>query len=276
MDLKESKLITNTAIVRHPWELAKLEVIYNLIKYYVPDLLKSKGIVLDVGCGDIFVVKQLAMRMPCITSFVAIDTAFDDNILKAYRDKLEGSKIQVFESLEKATQHITGEISLVILLDVIEHIDDDIAFLQWLKTNPAITDNTIFLITAPAFQFLFCSHDTFYEHYRRYNNKSLKDCMCKAGLRVMHIGYFFFTLLPPRLLHALFEKIINPKSNTGRGAGDWKGNRFCDSILKAILIIDFKISFFLRKMCSIKLFGISNYVICADIRTSRPEKSRFV
>ncbi len=99
------------------------------------------------------------------------------------------------------------------------------------------------------------------QQYRRYNNKLLKNNINQAGLSIIDMGYFFLSLLPVRLMQVFIEIIINYKTKINKGIGDWKQNKFRDSIIENILCIDFKVSFFLRKI-GIKLPGLSNYVIC--------------
>ena len=68
----------------------------------------------------------------------------------------------------------TRKYNLILLLDVLEHIEDDTSFLIEI-----IEDYMEFggycLITAPAFNCLFSSARSIFEHYRRYNQKELMD-----------------------------------------------------------------------------------------------------
>jgi len=260
MDLRESQRSQNKSAARHPWELARFEVLYSLIKKYVPQIPGKTNIVFDIGCGDAFFIENLAERLPN-SRFVAIDSAFDDDMVEMYNNKLGQTNIQAFNSLEKATQNNIDKTDIVLLLDVIEHIADDISFLKSLRANPVITDNTLFVITAPAFQALFCSRDRFLGHKRRYNNRQLKNSIEQAGLKEISSGYFFFSLLPLRLLQVFIEKMIPGGTGSDKGIGNWKGNRIRDVILKNLLITDFKIASFLRS----KRFnpaGLSNFMIC--------------
>ena len=260
MDLKEK---LNADMGRHPWELARLRVVYNLLKYHMPQIQNTNSFVIDIGCGDIYLVEQLSVKIPK-ANFIAIDTNFCDDTLKFYRNKFKYYSIQVFNSLEKAFQNIHNKVDLVLLLDVIEHIPDDIYFLKCLQNNPYITGNTIFVITVPSFQHLFCSHDIFLRHYRRYNNKLLKNNINKAGLSTIDMGYYFLSLLPVRLMQVVIERIIKYKTKINKGIGDWKQNKFRDFIIESFLFIDFKITFFFHKI-GIKLYGLSNYMICKKL-----------
>lgn len=259
MDLKELK-ITSEVNQRHPWESARIEVVYTLLKSFNPQLLTREATILDVGCGDIFLIEELSRKIPQ-WKFFAVDTAFNDELLLYYNRKHKGRSIKVFNSLETAYNQMDAAVDIVLLLDVIEHIENDIEFLSELKEGPKITEETLFFITVPAFQFLFCSHDVFLDHYRRYTNKSLSTHIQKAGLVPINMGYFFFSLLKLRTARVLIEKIFGNKEKKAKGIGGWKGNPILDGIVKRILMLDFKMGHFLHK-AGIKLPGLSNYIVC--------------
>jgi hypothetical protein len=260
MDLKELELSAKTNTSRHPWELARTSVVFDILKKHFQELQKEEITILDVGCGDTFFVETLSNKLPQ-AQCIAIDTAFDANALSFYREKFEGSKIQVFDSVEAASKLNKKEIAIVLLLDVIEHIDDDVKFLHWLKNTPGITSNTVFVITVPAFQALFCSHDVFLNHYRRYDNALLKKNIKEAGLTVMACGYFFSSLLIPRILSSFIEKMSSSSPEAAKGIGGWKENKLRDSILKNVLLADYKFTSLLTYL-GIKLPGLSNYALC--------------
>ena len=226
----------------------------------MPQIPDKTNIIFDIGCGDIFFIENLAGRLPA-GRFIAIDPALSEDMVKMYNSNLAPLHVKVFDSWEKATQNSTDKADIVLLLDVIEHIADDISFLKSLRANPVITDNTLFVITVPAFQALFCSRDRFLGHKRRYNNRQLKNSIEQAGLREISSGYFFFSLLPLRLLQVFKEKMIPGGTGSDKGIGNWKGNRIRDTILKNLLITDFKIASFVRS----KRFnpaGLSNFMVC--------------
>ena len=69
-----------------------------------------------------------------------------------------------------------------------------------------VQNETIWFITVPAFQNLFCTHDVFLGHYRRYDNQMLISHTEKANLKTLDVGYFFMSLLLPRYLQVKKEK----------------------------------------------------------------------
>lgn len=260
MDLRELKIFEGQYKERHPWELARIEVVCKLIDQSFPQLLSTQANVLDVGCGDIFLIEQLSKRYP-LWKFYAADTAFTDDQLDYFNAHAPAS-IKVFKEVSHAFKSLDNQkVDIVLLLDVIEHIEKEIDFLSYLTQFHPVTSSTAFLITVPAFQSLFCSHDVFLGHYRRYSNESLQKAIHNAGLIDFKVGYFFSSLLPFRGLASLKEKWFPVKHNTAKGIGAWKGGKVTGKVMKSVLVADFYIANSLQKL-GIKIPGLSNYIVC--------------
>jgi hypothetical protein len=82
--------------------------------------------------------------------------------------------------------------ALVLLMDVLEHVDDDAALLRDAVSRCRAPAR--FFITAPAHQGLWSGHDEFLGHRRRYTLNGLEAVARGAGLRV-DSGYYYFGLL---------------------------------------------------------------------------------
>jgi len=260
MDLVEAKARGLDRQARHPWEMARVEVVRSLIRRHVN--LAPDAVVFDIGCGDTFVVEQLAADHPT-ACFYAVDTAFTDELIAHYRDRLDNPRILPFASLESISPAPRQRASLVLLMDVLEHINDDRAFLAALLAKPYIGPETRFLITVPAYQSLFCSHDTFLGHHRRYSNQRLRQLADSSGLRVLDIGYFFSTLLPVRMLQVFKERALSTgAANGSSGVASWTGGGAKAAILRGALVLDWRLSRILHAL-GIRLAGLSNYAICA-------------
>lgn len=258
MDLKElaesEKDIKNK---RHPWEQARVNFVYKKIKKYLDP--SSDTIFLDIGCGDTYVAEYLLEKIPS-SSFYCVDTAFTTSQLEFYSKKYTNKNIKVFNKIEDAIHKIDSNISFVLLLDVIEHIEQDLSFLKHVNSMTKLTENSKMIITVPAFQSLFTNHDEILGHYRRYTNKSLNLLIEKAGFKAVGIGYFFTSLLLPRFLIKIKEKFNKPKI-TSTSVSTWNKGNLISCIFKNILIFDFSVTSILEKL-NIKLFGLSNYIVC--------------
>jgi hypothetical protein len=260
MDLAEARARGFDASIRHPWEAARVEVVKRLIRRHAR--LTGDAIVMDIGCGDTFVAEQLAAEYP-ESRVYAVDTAFTSEIIEHYRARLKNPRVLPFPSLDAIAPLPGRPASLVLLMDVIEHIEDDEGFLAGLRARPYITSDTKFLVTVPAYQSLFCSHDRFLGHYRRYSNPMLRDHLQRAGFRVIDIGYFFSSLLPIRVLQVVKERLLGarPEGQTS-GLVTWNGGAALAAVMREMLVVDARVTMTLAG-AGVRLPGLSNYAICA-------------
>lgn len=257
MDLRERRELVSEGGARHPWELARVEVVHRLLRSQLGD--RQPELLLDIGCGDAFVAEQLARRYPA-AQIVAVDTELDEETLARQRERLADLRITLRQSLEEAAvQAATADV--VLLLDVIEHIADDVAFLRELRSCPLITPGTLFLITVPAHQGLYCAHDVFLKHYRRYHCRMLEEHLARAGFRTLSSGYFFLTALLFRSLQVGKERLFKGNAPRAVGLAGWKGGPLATRSVQLMLQADFACSRILRRL-GIRLPGLSNYALC--------------
>ena len=135
-----------------------------------------------------------------------------------------------------------------------------IDFLNILSKKDFIGDDTLFMLTVPAFNNLYCSHDKWLGHYRRYDSKMLKEHTEQAGLKLVEGGYFFTTLILPRWLQKKMESSEKMEKEV-TGIGGWKGGRIVSKLYEWALLCDFYFFRFFR-IFGIKFPGLSTYAIC--------------
>src|SRR4029453_7040209 len=97
MDLVEARATGSGAVVRHPWERARLSLAHDLIRRHMS--LRPGDAVLDIGCGDTFVCEALAHRYPEV-HFYAVDNAFTNQQIEALGGRLTVSNVSLFASLD--------------------------------------------------------------------------------------------------------------------------------------------------------------------------------
>lgn len=238
--------------VRHPWEIARARTLIDILK---ESPLKGNAIkILDIGCGDAFILGQLEDRFT-IASYDGVDTSLSEVQMKkmSVPDK-EIYFHRQYDLLKNCRPN------LILMLDVLEHIDDDRAFLKEIVETYA-TPNTYFLITVPAFNFLFSSHDEFLGHYRRYTLKKIKNISLTNNLEIHFCGYAFSLLLPLRLISSILQKIFKRNITSQKGVGVWNHGKFLTKIIETLMIIDNDLSFRLTKI-AITIPGLTAWVLC--------------
>jgi hypothetical protein len=90
-----------------------------------------------------------------------------------------------------------GVLPAVGLFDVIEHIEDDVGFLQ--EVASCIAAEGRIYATVPAHAWLWSPEDDYAGHHRRYSEASLREALAQARLSVEYLT-FIFALLPLPLL----------------------------------------------------------------------------
>jgi SAM-dependent methyltransferase len=93
------------------------------------------------------------------------------------------------------------------LLDVLEHIDDDVQFLKNIKSVLPIGGRIY--ITVPAMKFLFSDEDRFGGYFRRFNKKECSRVASGSGLKIISQTYFFSFYVPLVWLFRVFLEKIN-------------------------------------------------------------------
>lgn len=73
---------------------------------------------------------------------------------------------------------------LIVMLDVLDHIEDASSALGNLRPGGR------FLVTVPAYPFLWSPHDESLMHFRRYTQWSLTETATGAGMKISRMSYF--------------------------------------------------------------------------------------
>lgn len=258
MDIKELQVnVEKETANNHPWEFARAKVVKNILKKHLRSR-KQDLCVADVGCGDVFFLNQFWNSYPHCKP-IAVDTAFDEEIINNLSNKHQKMHISFFKDVAEI-QLADNAIDVVFLMDVIEHIENDVEFVQGLSERGFVNKDTLFMVTVPAFNSLYCSHDKWLGHYRRYDIKMLKQHLKSAGLECVEGGYFFTTLLLPRWIQ---KKLESPEKMDEEvtGIGGWNGGKMVSKFYEWALLCDFYFFRFFR-IFGLKFPGLSTYALC--------------
>ena len=259
MDIKELSIQNEWNKQNHPWEYARCVVVNSILKRHIKNF-SPNSTVLDVGCGDLFFINDFCQRYNSFRP-IAVDSAFDEELMATLKNKYNKIDVKLYKDI--AQVETESKVSLVFLLDVLEHIQDDRAFLDTLLQQEYIGKDTQFMITVPAFNSVYVDRDKWLGHYRRYSRKQIMQVMKDSNLQIIESGYFFTFPLLIRFIESLKKgkKQEEQNFNTETGIGSWSGGKLVTYIYKSILLCDFYF-FRLFHFLGIKVPGLSTYVVC--------------
>ncbi|MEO7097322.1 MAG: class I SAM-dependent methyltransferase [Polyangiales bacterium] len=165
----------------HWWFVARRRILAKVIGTYVP----PGGAILDVGCGTGFVLDELKDRYE-VHGLDAAEVAVDFCHQKGLPN--------VHLGILGETDFGRRDFDLVTFLDVIEHLDDDVAAMT--SARALLKKDGLLLVTVPAYPFLWSAHDVVHHHRRRYTRSSLERAVRLAGFEPAYVSYFNTVLFP--------------------------------------------------------------------------------
>jgi len=226
MDLRERGA---GPVKRHPWEKARLAALGSLLNRVRFSAKRPQ--VLDIGCGDVYTSSQLFGDREGVTLTGVDPHLTDEEIAELTSRSDDAVFFNGYEELESQFY------DLALLLDVLEHVEDDLSLLRAVVGDHLRSDGHV-LITVPAFQRLFSSHDRYLNHVRRYNREELLRVTRDAGLECVSSGYLFSSLLVVRGVLSGFERLRPGASPQQKGIGAWNHGKLVSGALEAFLRAD--------------------------------------
>jgi 2-polyprenyl-3-methyl-5-hydroxy-6-metoxy-1,4-benzoquinol methylase len=152
--------------------------------------------ILDVGCGD-------GLLFDCLGRFGEVYGVESDHHTIApnspHRPRIF---LQKFDDTFQPVQ----KFDLILMLDVLEHLPDPEAALQHARS--LLSPKGRLLMTVPALNALWTSHDDINHHYIRYDRRSFRRLADAAGVQLLNLRYFFHWTCPVKLLIRLRERLM--------------------------------------------------------------------
>jgi SAM-dependent methyltransferase len=179
---------------RHWWFVARQRIVLDVIHRVLGP--GNGRPALDVGCGTGAFLKELSGSWNAWgmdTSELAIEYARRRGLTQLVRGTLE------------AYPHPEHRFDLITALDVIEHIQDDVAVLRQMRDR--LTSGGTIIVTVPAHPWLWSAHDEINHHHRRYTRRTLRSSIEAAGLRIEHLGPFNTLLFPLALAQRAVARV---------------------------------------------------------------------
>jgi len=185
----------------HWWFVGRRKIIESFLKDVCLGL-KSKEpaqeslSILDVGCGtgaNLEMLSQFGTAEGVDVSAEALEFC-----------RARGLR-QVRQGAAEALPYENDEFDLVTGLDVVEHLDDDVAGLKEMRR--VLRANGRAVLFVPAFMFLWGVQDDISNHRRRYTMAGLKEAVRKAGFEIERASYVNLSFFAPIFFGRLLMRI---------------------------------------------------------------------
>ncbi len=259
MDLAERP---SSEFQRHPWELSRWTFFTRLMKR--AGLFATTQRVLDVGSGDGWFLTELLRELPAGSSGVGWDLGYDAATFAALG-------LPKSDTLRFTSSEPEGTFSVLLMLDVLEHVADDAAFLA-ARLERNLAPGAHLLVSVPCWPFLYTSHDVALGHHRRYRPHEVCRLLTDAGLSIEQSGGLFHALTVPRALARLKEAMRPPQGDPQPTQLAWHAGPYVTAAVSWALAADNRVSVAGARF-GLRLPGLSFWALCkrrADARSERP------
>ena len=168
----------------HWWYRARRDILRDYLTSFGD--LPPAARILEIGCGT-------GHNLPMLSEFGEVDAIEIDPAARRIAGERLGKAVGA-APLPVLPGVPRGAYDLIAVLDVVEHIEDDIAALTAMRER--LAPGGKILITVPAHPWLWSAHDVVNHHHRRYTKHTLRAAIVKAGLKPEKLSYFNSLLFP--------------------------------------------------------------------------------
>ena len=194
--------IMNDVEDKHWWFVGRRAILEEFLRGIIEKVEAKNPRILDVGCGTGANLEMLAN----FGEAEGVDVS--DDALEFCRLK----KLKATKGLAEKLPFADESFDVVTALDVVEHLDDDVAGLK--EMNRVLKSGGRTLIFVPAFMWLWGVQDDISNHRIRYTKKQIVERLKLAGFEIERATYANWTFFAPILAGRTIMKItgIKPES----------------------------------------------------------------
>lgn len=169
----------------HWWFMGRRAIVQALVHAVVPPSKEKK--LIDVGCGTGGMTAFFAKEYDALGVDPTEEAiAFAQSRFPGIHYVRGNAPDDVREEMRQA--------DIVILLDVLEHVEKDVDFVH--KLLDAMKPGAYFLMIAPADMSLWGPHDKGFEHYRRYEEPGFRTLWEGSGVKELLVSHCNSRLYP--------------------------------------------------------------------------------
>lgn len=168
----------------HWWFVARRRILEQLIRREVRPPRGAR--ILEVGCGT-------GHNLEMLGRFGSVEATELDQAAREVASRRLGRPVAE-AALPDLAMYPQDHFDLVALLDVLEHVPDDIAALKEIRSR--LKPAGQLLVTVPGNPWMWSEHDVAHHHHRRYRRRELRQAAEGAGFEVSLLTPFNTLLFP--------------------------------------------------------------------------------
>ncbi len=193
---------------QHWWFAAKRQIVVSLLNAFaeVTPSADAPAVVCDIGCGC---GMQAAELSEAGWNVIGVDASEDALTYCRARgvDAVQG-RLPDDVPLEP------GSLDAVLMLDVLEHVDDDAGSLA--AGAERLKPGGVLICTVPAYAWMWTDRDDYHHHKRRYSRRAFAELIRSCDLcEVMMTSFMNTVLFPLALASRLGSKLVGSSANGG-------------------------------------------------------------
>lgn len=189
------------------WYRARDEIIMRVAGNHIPYFKdRQSQLLLNLGCGT----GALSLNFPISACTVNVDLHLTSEILGCP----DSHNIHNVCGNALTLPFKDSTFDIVFMLDVLEHLSEEKETLA--AVSRVLKKRGYFILTVPAFQFLWSKMDDFAGHRRRYTKSSLHVVLQEGGFNVGKMSYFNFFLFPWGLVYRLYQRHVLDRQTKDR------------------------------------------------------------
>lgn len=227
----------------HWWWLARRRILLRILRSLIGNRENRAPTLLDVGCGA-------GMNL------AAFKDLFDCRGLEPDPHLAARAEVNSGVAIHRGTLGNLGDIEgsrfdFILLLDVLEHLEDDEGALK--ACARLLAPGGKIIVTVPAMRRLWSVHDAANQHKRRYELESLGGVIERAGLEADLIRYWNCALIPLAYLErSLFKRRHKKRNYRVEVPGPFSGR-----LLAAWMSLEFPLTGLLKPPFGLSLLAVA-------------------
>ncbi|MGD9636830.1 MAG: class I SAM-dependent methyltransferase, partial [Pirellulales bacterium] len=191
----------------HWWFQARRRIVWSLVERYVEGGMGRRLRICELGCGTGGNLTAIASRH----DVMGVECS---ELALAYARKKLGNRVRQ-GSLPHEVDLPSASYDVVLLTDVLEHIEDDRRSAE--TALRLLKPGGIIVATVPAYQWLYAPRDAQHRHVRRYSKDEFRSLWERESSQIELLSHYNTLLFAPAMAVRLASKYLTDEDAPSAG-----------------------------------------------------------